>query len=395
MATPVYGSAETGTKHVSGHKDSLTTIVYVIGQLGVGGTERQLLALVQRLDRRQFQPYVICLSQDDTLSEPMRQAGCPVYVVPRERLGLARTWLGLLSHLRKLRPAIVHVFAYARYLAIPAAWVARVPHVVVAERTVPLWKASWPRLLDRVLLRYVDLALANADRVRQAFWLDLGLPAERCRVIYNGLDLAAFDAQQQASLTAPIPDGTEHSLSGHVICAVANAEPKKCLNILIQAYALVCQQHPDTNLWIVGEGKQEPELVNLAESLKIANRVHFWGRRYDVPAILRYATMGVLSSRIEGCANALLEYMAAGLPVVATRVGGNPELVLEGETGLLVPFGNPQALADAILYLLQHPDVARQYGIAGRHRVEQCFSMELMMRETEKVYLNLVNHDRS
>ena len=373
----------------------VTDIVYVIGQLGIGGTERQLVALVQRLDRRQFQPHVICLSQDDTLSEPMRQAGCPVYVVPRERLGLARTWLGLLSHLRRLRPAVAHVFAYARYLAIPAAWVARVPHIVVSERNVPLWKASWHRLLDRVLLRYVDLALANADRVRQTFWLDLGLPAERCRVIYNGLDLSAFDVQQRAGFAAPIPDGIENPLSGRVICAVANAEPKKRLNILIQAYASVRQQHPDTSLWIVGDGKQKPELVNLAESLKIANRVHFWGRRYDVPAILRYATMGVLSSRIEGCANALLEYMAAGLPAVATRVGGNPELVVEDETGLLVPSGNPQALADAILYLLQRPDVARQYGIAGRHRVEQHFSMELMLSETEEVYLDLLNRDTS
>ena len=115
--------------------------------------------------------------------------------------------------------------------------------------------------------------------------------------------------------------------------------------------------------------------------------------RQDVPAILKYATMGVLSSRIEGLPNAIIEYMAAGLPVVATAVGGTSELVLHGETGLLVSPNNPGGLAEAILHLLEHPDQARQYGVAGRRRVEQSFSLDRMIAETEDAYASLLSQD--
>lgn len=371
----------------------MRSIAYVIGQLGASGTERQLLALVERLDRERFQPHVICLSEDDMLGDSFRRVDCPVHVLSREQLGLARTWLELLFRLRSLRPAIVHAISYAWYLALPAAWVARVPHIVVSERTVPLWKTSRHRLLDRILLRSVDVAIANSNRVRQVFWLDLGLRADRCRVIYNGLDLPTFDAQQQAGFAAPIPDAVESFPAGHVVCAVANLRPDKCLDILIQAHAFICRYHPDVQLWIVGHGRQSADLYGLATKLKIAHRVQFWGFRNDVPAILHKATIGVLSSRTEGCANAVIEYMAAGLPVVATTVGGNIELVVDGETGLLVPPYSPESLANAILHLLDKPALAQEMGRAGRVRAVAQFSMERMVKETEAVYREILSRN--
>jgi glycosyltransferase involved in cell wall biosynthesis len=136
----------------------------------------------------------------------------------------------------------------------------------------------------------------------------------------------------------------------------------------------------------VGDGPLRNSLEQLAQALGVSDHVAFLGTRSDVPALLQQVTIGVNSSQNEGFPNAIIEYMAANLPVVATNVGGVPELVIDGETGTLVPSDNPSALADALLYLLRTPVVARRMGAAGRRRVEEHFTAQRMVRETEAVY---------
>ena len=175
------------------------------------------------------------------------------------------------------------------------------------------------------------------------------------------------------------------------ICAHQNA-----LIELLEAFAIVVRSAPETRLWIVGDGPLRGNLEDMTKRLGLEDRVVFWGMRSNVPAILRHATIGVNSSRNEGLANAIIECMAARLPVVATTVGGTPELVVDGETGLLVPPNDPRALAEALLALLRSPETARRLGAAGRRRVEEHFTVERMVTETEAVYEALLsNYDRT
>jgi glycosyltransferase involved in cell wall biosynthesis len=366
-------------------------IVYVMGQLGVGGTEKQLLELVSRLDRKRWEPSIVCLSVDPTVAQQFEHMKCSVKLISRKRLGRAKAGRCLFQFLRTVRPSIVQPFAYAWYLAIPAARLASVPWVVVAERTIPPWKGRFHILGDRLLLQWADRAIVNSDRVLEDLVKVHRMPEPRCRVVYNGIDLRAFDA------VAGQGSGSDYRLKaeGPIICAVANTKEDKQLDVLIEAFAIVHTEFEHARLWIVGDGELRGELEQLAANLRLHKHVAFLGIRSDVPAILRQATIGVNSSRIEGLCNAVIEYMAAGIPVVATNVGGNSELVVHGKTGLLVPPSDPVAMAEAVLRILRDADTAFSFGQAGRRRVEEHFTMERMVIETERVYEELLSQSRN
>jgi glycosyltransferase involved in cell wall biosynthesis len=365
-------------------------VVYVIGQLVVGGSEGFVSSVVRRIDRARFEPYVICLSSEDARAQEIRETGCPVHLIPARRFRKVQVLSRLYWRLRSIKPDIVHTIGRSWYYAIPAAHLAGVPYVIAAGRSIPRWKRTYHLWLDRVLLRLVDVGLFNALAVQREAWTRLGLSAERSRVIYSALDVAAFDRESAEGFVAQPPDGLEQAHASVVVCAVANANADKSLDILIWAHRRVVERMPGSQLWIVGEGELLPELEALVRRLGLERSVYFWGTRRDIPAILSKATLGALSSRSEGAPNAVLEYMAAGLPVVATSVGGLPELVVQNKTGVLVQAHDPAALAGAILNLLDKPKLMRQMGAAGRRRVETCFTMEQMVSETEAIYADLV-----
>lgn len=361
----------------------------MIGQLSVGGTERQLLTLIEHLDRQRFSPSVISLSGNAPLADSFQQINCPLYILERERRGRLGVLWRTYQLLREIQPDIVHTFAYAARAGIPAAKFAGSARTIHAIRTDPNWQiAFW----DRWLLKLTDMLLANSRQgIHSLSRRTPNLPAYR--VIYNGISLSKFEIQR-TKLNTPIADNAVIDGSKKIICAVARLDAVKSLDVLIRAYAQVQPEFPDTQLWLVGDGPKRGDLEILAGNLQIHDKVIFWGLRSDVPAILNHATMGVLSSKVEGLPNAIIEYMAAGLPVVATDVGGNPELVIQGETGLLVPSGDSMALSEAILYLLRNHEVACQLGEAGRNRVQENLTVERMVRETEMLYQELLDqHD--
>src|SRR5207248_2205806 len=168
---------------------------------------------------------------------------------------------------------------------------------------------------------------------------------------------------------------------------VARLSPEKDIATLLQAVALIAKKTPGFRLEIAGDGPCKPELLRLANQLGIETNVTFLGEVRDVAALLAKARLFVLSSLTEGISLTLLEAMARGLPVVTTRVGGNPEVVVEGETGLLVPPRAPAELAAAMVHLLRSPDTRRRMGQAGRCRVEQHFDVRRMVAEYEGHYL--------
>ena len=371
----------------------MTHVLYVVGQLFVGGTETQLLALVRGLDRSRYVPHVayfsVAASPVPSLADEFRAAGCDVHVPPA-RMGKIRTFRWLLAVMGSVRPKLVQVISYAWYLGIPAAVITGIPYIIASERGIPLWKRPWHRSADRLLLRRASVVLVNARAVRDHVVAELGVLEERCEVILNGIALEDFGAAPATALGKPLPPA--NAREGPVIAAVGNLRPEKGVDALLLAFSRVLgEESSGASLWIVGEGPMRSRLELLSHSLGCQGRVHFLGHREDVPEVLRHASIGVLASRSEGLPNAVLEYMAAGLPVVATRVAGTPELVVEGRTGFLVEVDAPEQMADAILRLLDEPRLASGMGRAGRVRIEDEFSFDRMIRETQAAYRRVLS----
>jgi glycosyltransferase involved in cell wall biosynthesis len=231
-----------------------------------------------------------------------------------------------------------------------------------------------------------DCVLVNADSVRD--WLLMQrYPSKKIRVIRNGIEEPSVD-----HIEKPVNLREEYGVPPDVplIATVCRLNHVKAVNDLLDAAALVIKEHPSARFLIIGDGPDRPALMEQAQRSSIAHRVIFTGFRNDTAQILPQLTMSVLSSLTEGLSNTLLESMGAGVPVVATRVGGNSEIVAEGITGFLVPPRDPVSLKQAMCRVLEDPALAARMGSAGRQRILRQFSVETTVRQTESLYADLL-----
>ncbi|MBK9926024.1 MAG: glycosyltransferase [Anaerolineales bacterium] len=366
-------------------------ISYIIGQLEVGGTQLQVMELLQHLDFKRFEPQVIFLSDGNArLHEKFSLLNIPIYILGRNRVGRLKTIWSLYLLLQKIKPDIVHAFSYASRAAIPVSRFLMMPRIVVSFRTDP---ARWVTSFDRLLVNVSDLILENSHMAVHSYNVLNGKSkAPEIRVIHNGIDIHKFDQMSKAGIA--LPDFCDQEQNGPVICIVSSLRPVKQLPLLINAFTLLKARIPFVSLWVVGDGDERARLEKQVANIGIKGSVTFWGERKDIPAILKRVSLGVLSSEYEGVSNALLEYMAASLPVVVTDVGGNHEVVVNGKTGILVPFGDPKSFADAMFSLIQNSELSREYGKAGRYRVEKKFNIQRMIREMEDTYFSLVRGEK-
>jgi glycosyltransferase involved in cell wall biosynthesis len=349
----------------------------------MGGQERQTVMNVRTMDRSRFEPVVACLHMDGEHLADLAQIGVRPVVFdlgtsmlrPNTALQVAR----MVRFIRANGIALVHAQdIYTNVLGAAAARLARVPSVVTrvdlnhnlhGYRRHALTVAS--RLAERVLVNALcirDLAIAD------------GVDPDRIVVVRNGLDLEAFDkaARRAPEPPAPEPDG--------IVCIANMHHPVKGQTDLLMAMRDVVRARPEAHLVLVGDGLRRPHLERGARQLGIADRCHFVGHRQDGPAILARASIGVSSSYAEGISNAILEAMAARLPVVATAVGGSPEVVREGVNGFLVPPGAPAALARRILDLLANAQLRKRMGVKGRKIVEREFGVAQMRASYDALY---------
>jgi len=379
-------------------------VLFIIATLDRAGAEQQLVRLCVGLDRRRFQPAVSCLTRGGPLERELREARVPVWIAGKRSKYDLTVLARLTRVMRRFRPHLIHTWlftgnAFGRTAAIlafgprirareRAARDTRGPHslagplLIASERAVDIWKTPVHRAIDRFLSRFTARVAANCDAVR-GFCVDaLGIPRGKVAVVRNGIDLAGFDAAARRPPAAPLP--TSHGL--HVLGAVARLSQQKGIEYLLDAFDVLRRRVPDARLWIAGEGEDRRALEERAGRLGIAGHVHFLGHRPDVPALLRRLDLFVLPSLWEGLPNAIIEAMAARRPVVATAVDGTREVVVENETGLLVPPRSPGALASAMVQLLADPRLRRRMGRAGRQRVEAAFSERRMIEQTEALY---------
>ena len=360
----------------------MVRILHVIATLDPAGAERQMAQLCRRLDRREFEPAVCCLTRGGALEESLRAAGVPVTILHKRGRWDLRVLSRLSEVIREFQPQIVHTWLpTANTLGRLAARCCGVPVLIASERAADRWKGPVRRMADRFLAHCTNRIITNSEAVRQFLTGRIGLPEQLISVIRNGLDIVEFDSVSER-LSAPPPPADGKLVVG----SVGRLEPQKGYAYLLPAMLEVRAVLPQAQLWIVGAGPEAPELGSQAKELGLIGTVHFLGPRSDVPALMRRFDLFVLSSLWEGLPNAALEAMAARRAVVATNVDGTPEAVLDGSTGLLVPPRDSAALAKAIIELLTDEARRRQFGEAGRRRVEREFSMERMVSQTEALY---------
>lgn len=351
-------------------------VLHLVNRFWIGGAERQF---VERLRRHPagFRALVGCLEASGPMLEPVRAFGYEPHLFPLHgsflRPNTAVQVARLAAFMRAEGVKIVHATDFnTNLLAVAAAPLAGAKSIVsrVDLGHIRAGFSRWHRQAEKLASRLADMVVANAEAVRQVCLRDEGVKPERCEVVRNGLDIQGFDAQAE-KLDGPLPDGPR-------VAVIGNLWPVKGHRTLVEAVALLPPELRKVKFVCAGEGPEREWLTRRIAELGLQERVVLLGHRLDVPAVLAHAQAACLCSSAEGLSNALMEAMAARLPIVATAVGGNPELVREGETGFLVPYGDPRALADRLASLLSRPELAREMGQRGRRRIEQELSLERM-----------------
>lgn len=343
-----------------------------------GGTERQMTELVRRLDRRRFDVRVACFHRrgawlsrvesavDEIAEFPVRSFSSPSTLA---RLAAFARWC------RERRIAVVHAAdIYANAFALPGAALARVPVRIGSRREVHPTRGRGLMAVQRLGYRTAHRVVANSD-AGAARLRGEGIRPDRVSVVRNGLDLGAFGLRSS-------PPRRRRVVS------VGRLRPEKAQEVLIAAVGRLRPSWPDLRLRLVGDGPREEDLRRAAADHGVSDIVEFLGHRDDVPRLLREADLFVLPSRIEAAPNAVLEAMAAGLPVVASDVGGVPELISSGVNGLLVPPDDVDRLAGAMFHLFDDPSQAERLGLMARRHVEAHYSFGRMVAEFEALYLS-------
>jgi glycosyltransferase involved in cell wall biosynthesis len=341
--------------------------------LDIGGQEKLLVEFAHHADRERFDLCFVSLTDRGRLAEAIEEFGWPVLAM-HEPPGL-RPGIGvrLARLLRRERIDVLHTHDERPliYGALAACLARGRRHVHTRHGQRPEITRGQMWLIKLASWGTGEFVCVSDDAGRVA--ASHGISAGKIRTVRNGIDLEKF------SYCGPRPGGPA--------VLVARLSPVKDVETLLRAAAVASEEQPDFRLEIAGDGPCLPALRRLTAELGLGERVTFLGEVGDVPALLGRAGLLVLSSVSEGVSITLLEGMARGLPIVATRVGGNPEVVADGVTGLLVPPRDPAALARAMLRVWRDPEAARQMGLAGRRRVEEQFDVRRMVAQYEAMYL--------
>jgi L-malate glycosyltransferase len=343
-----------------------------------GGTERQMIELIRGLDRSRFDVHVVCFNREGAWLARAESAAPVIEFFVKGGLARRATLVRAVQFARWCRERRITVVQtcdfYANTLALPAAAFANVPVRIGSRRELAPDKTSAQLALQRQAYRCAHAIVANSSAARDQL-LHEGVPDASIRVIPNGVDIDSC-----AGAREPRPMRT--------ILTVANLRREKAHEILLDAVARVGSTHADLRVVIAGDGPRAAELRALAAKLGLDDRVEFLGHCDDVGTLLREADLFVLPSRSEASPNSVLEAMAAGVPIVASAVGGLLELVQPGRTGLLVPPNDAPSLARAIESLLADPGRARALGAAARAAAAKHYSFDRMVREFEDLYLS-------
>ncbi|HEX7295469.1 MAG TPA: glycosyltransferase [Pyrinomonadaceae bacterium] len=376
----------------------------LIGSFHQGGSERQAVQLTRLLSESQrCNVFVATLDRTGVLLDDLSRLG--IDQIPEYRLNsfydlhAARQVWSFARYLKKQQIDVIHTHDfYTNVFGMAAAALARVP-VRIASRRESSVRPPSQRFVERSAYRLAHTVVANCEEVRQQLLAE-GVPAQKVRTIYNGLDPARVQTTKGkreiiAALGLP-EDARFVTITANMRAHVWKPEPAcyKDHPTFLRAAQKVCEKVPDAAFVIAGEGELKEATQKLAKDLGISDRTFFVGRCQDIGGLLSISAVCVLSSQAEGFANAILEYMAAGRPVVATDVGGAREAVIPNETGYLVAPGDHSTMAEHIISLLLRSETAELMGTNGRKVVSEKFSCQRQFQNVEGLYNELLKVSR-
>ena len=356
----------------------MTPVLLLARELDLGGSERQMTEIAKTLDRSRFTPHVGCFRPRGMRNAELAAAGVPIVHFPVDSFlsfgALSEAWT-LRRYIRRHGIRLVHAFDYPLTLfAVPVTrWSTRAV-AVSSQRShrslIPRKYRRWIRMTDRV----ADAIVVNCEFVRRHLETDEGVPSDRIRLCYNGVDLDEFQPSAEAHDDVTIG----------VVCAL---RPEKDLGTLIEAFARI--NRVGVKLAIVGSGSMLDQLRAQAEARGLAPDCIFTPATANAAESLRVIDIFVLPSRSEALSNSLLEAMACGCCPVASRVGGNIELIRHGENGMLFDAGNVDQLSGILNVLVEQSELRRQLAVKARSVAEQ-FSIAASARRMEAIYTELI-----
>ncbi|HVK13166.1 MAG TPA: glycosyltransferase [Gemmataceae bacterium] len=357
------------------------SVCFVIDRLSRAGTETQLLALIRHLDRSRVRPTLCLLNGNDDETRSLLPADCPTIDLQLPRLLSPRSAVAAARVVRfwkRHRTDVVQTYLTdSSYFAIPLARAAGIRSAVRVRNNLGYFLTPLDRRVGRWVGKMATVSLSNSEEGVRALADAERLHPDRVRCMPNGVDLGRFRPEPRPG------DGTVR------VGAVANLRPVKDIAGLVRAAAVLCPRYPHLRFEVAGEGSERPALEEQIRAAGLANRFMLAGACADVPAFLAGLDVAVLCSRSESMSNALLEYMAAGRPVVATDVGASARIVRHGREGWVIPPGDVTELAAAIERYVRNPELARAHGRAGRSRAEAEYGRPAMVRRFEDFFESL------
>jgi glycosyltransferase involved in cell wall biosynthesis len=368
--------------------ESPVRVMHVIETLENGGAERVLASIANNLPP-QYRSYVCCLKNSGPVSEQLRNLERPIFELRRKSGNSYVGAMALAKVIRHNRIDIVHAHNWSTFCeSIIGGHIARVKKIVntihgihfsYLDNRPPIAKRILRNAVEKMICRASSNICAVSENVRRHIVQDVGLSDGNISVIYNGISAGGIDNGREEPIA-------ERRSPEFVVCWAGRLATVKSLPNLLQAVAILKSRNVNISVNLVGDGPERESLVKEMNSLGIEDRIRFIGYTPDVRPYLSAADVFVLPSQYEGFSMALLEAMSAGLPVVASNVGGNPEIVVDGATGLLVKSGDSLGLAESLLTLYRDHDLKTRMGQEGKRRVMQEFSTARMISEYVRVY---------
>lgn len=328
---------------------------------------------------------VVCLYEEGHLAEQLRASGVPVTALGCNRSSRFLTKLKLLKYLKSCKPEVVH--SHLIWWAPIICRIAGIPVIVVTEHGLSLWKSSRRILCEKLAVAFSSKMIAVAEAVRDIRVKQWGIPAKKVVTIPNCIDASRFNFE--VDITS-VKDDLRIEQSSRIILSVGSLFPVKGHKFLLEAACEIFTKVPDAVIVLAGDGELLDELKHQASEQGIADRIRFLGYRQDVERILKASDVFVMPSLREGTSIAILEAMAANIPIVATAVGGNPEVIIDGKTGILVPPSDSKALAEAIVALLTDHNLASSLAKAAKERVEDVYHPQKNIENLRRLYQDVL-----
>jgi glycosyltransferase involved in cell wall biosynthesis len=373
------------TPILSGHTTPVM-VAYMITPFSDGGADRQLLELLRRIDRRRFEPVLYLSEAGGHIEQELATLDVPTIDVGQWGSNERAVWR-MVGELRRVQPQVIHSWMFvANCWARLAGRAAGVPVIVTSDRGMDTDLDLHYRAIDVALSPLSTHHVVPARRVAEKVHRSRLVPRAKISVIYNGVDLEKYGAridrgEARRQLDLPI--------DGQVVGMVASFIALKRWDVWLETIGELARKQRLTAI-AVGDGEVRAAMEQRAAALGLSDTVRFYGVRADIPEVMAAIDVFTLTSDVEGTPNVVLQAMAARRPVVATDVGGIPEIMIDGETGFLVPPRNPRVMAERVASLLDDPARAEQLGKAGRHHAEANFSFPSCVSNTMALYDRLL-----